>query len=231
MDFVIRPIRPEDESLIIDFHGRLSPDTVYQRYFTKIGYEQRIAHERLVRVCFTDYDREIALVAERLDPEPPSSSSPPWRPHPPAWLQTPSSRSIVSDDYQGLGLGRDGQAPQGRGAPGSELVAEVLTCNSGMVRICNELGFAIHDEDGGDTLRASCAWAAEDLGCRGLSRPGPRAPPDWPDGNGRPAHARPAGCDGGKAPGHEVEVVEDHLADLVERGRMPPARWAERTMP
>jgi hypothetical protein len=34
------------------------------------------------------------------------------------------------------------------------LVAEVLTCNSGMVRICDELGFAIHDEDGGDTLRA-----------------------------------------------------------------------------
>ena len=59
IEFLIRPIRPEDESLVVDFHGRLSDETVYQRFFTKLGYEQRVAHERLVRVCFTDYDREI----------------------------------------------------------------------------------------------------------------------------------------------------------------------------
>jgi len=29
--------------------------------------ESRIAHERLIRKCFLDYDREIALVAERVD--------------------------------------------------------------------------------------------------------------------------------------------------------------------
>ena len=29
----------------------------------------RVAHERLVRICFIDYDREMALVAERVAPE------------------------------------------------------------------------------------------------------------------------------------------------------------------
>jgi acetyltransferase len=158
MDFVIRPIRPEDESLIIDFHGRLSPDTVYQRYFTKLGYEQRIAHERLVRVCFTDYDREIALVAERLDPELSklviAAVARLIRLHASSAAEF---SLIVSDDYQGQGLGREmvkRLVDVARAEGVERLVAEVLTCNSGMVRICNELGFAIHDEDGGDTLRA-----------------------------------------------------------------------------
>jgi acetyltransferase len=30
----------------------------------------RIAHERLIRICFTDYDREMALVVDRRDPAP-----------------------------------------------------------------------------------------------------------------------------------------------------------------
>ena len=33
-----------------------------------INLEHRIAHERLTRICFIDYDREMALVAERKDP-------------------------------------------------------------------------------------------------------------------------------------------------------------------
>jgi acetyltransferase len=35
------------------------------RYFTPLKFEQRTAHQRLSRLCFIDYDREIALVAER----------------------------------------------------------------------------------------------------------------------------------------------------------------------
>ena len=30
---------------------------------------QRVAHERLTRICFIDYDREMALVAEAKNPE------------------------------------------------------------------------------------------------------------------------------------------------------------------
>ena len=66
---IIRPIRPEDEPLMVKFHETLSEESVYHRYFSQLKLDQRIAHERLTRICFNDYDREIALVAERKDPK------------------------------------------------------------------------------------------------------------------------------------------------------------------
>jgi hypothetical protein len=38
---------------------------VYLRYFHLMNLEQ---HKRLTRICFIEYDREMALVAERRDP-------------------------------------------------------------------------------------------------------------------------------------------------------------------
>jgi acetyltransferase len=63
--FTIRPIRPEDEPLMVTFHGTLSERSVYFRYLSPIALSQRIAHERLSNICFIDYDREMVLVAER----------------------------------------------------------------------------------------------------------------------------------------------------------------------
>jgi acetyltransferase len=63
----IRPIRAEDETPMAEFHKTLSDSTVYLRYFQMQRLESRVAHERLVRKCFLDYDREMALVADRLD--------------------------------------------------------------------------------------------------------------------------------------------------------------------
>ncbi len=37
------------------------------RYFTWMKLGQRTAHDRLARMCFIDYDREMALVAEQRD--------------------------------------------------------------------------------------------------------------------------------------------------------------------
>lgn len=65
----IRPIRPEDEPLAIQFHAGLSDDSVYRRYAHRFKLSQRIAHDRLARLCFIDYDREMALVADTEDPE------------------------------------------------------------------------------------------------------------------------------------------------------------------
>jgi acetyltransferase len=33
-----------------------------------VSLSQRTAHDRLTRICFIDYDREMALVAEQRDP-------------------------------------------------------------------------------------------------------------------------------------------------------------------
>ena len=65
----IRPIRPEDEPLMIDFHSRLSDRSVYLRYFQPLKLTQRTTHERLTRICFIDYDREMALVTELKHPD------------------------------------------------------------------------------------------------------------------------------------------------------------------
>jgi acetyltransferase len=163
-DYVIRPIRPEDETLIIDFHGRLSDETVYQRYFSKLGYEQRVAHERLVRVCFTDYDREIALVAEQLEPETGkvriAGVARMVRLHNSADAEI---SLIVCDECQGQGLGSEmvrRLVEVGREEGVERLVAEVLATNSGMLRICRELGFTIHAEELGETVQAELRLGA-----------------------------------------------------------------------
>jgi acetyltransferase len=68
-DITIRPIRPEDEPLMAEFHRTLSDRTVYLRYFSSLSLSTRISHERLLRICFGDYEREMVLVAEHRDPD------------------------------------------------------------------------------------------------------------------------------------------------------------------
>lgn len=65
---VIRPIRPEDEPLMVKFHGTLSEQSVYLRYFHMEKLDSRVAHERLVKKCFIDYESEMALVADWQNP-------------------------------------------------------------------------------------------------------------------------------------------------------------------
>jgi acetyltransferase len=64
----IRPIRPEDEPAMVRFHQTLSERSVYLRYFHVTSLSNRIEHNRLTRICFIDYDREIALIALRSHP-------------------------------------------------------------------------------------------------------------------------------------------------------------------
>jgi acetyltransferase len=66
---MLRPIRPEDEPLMVKFHEALSERSVFLRYFQWSKLSQRVAHDRLRRICFIDYDREMALVADHTQPE------------------------------------------------------------------------------------------------------------------------------------------------------------------
>src|SRR6202167_5892635 len=66
-EVTLRPIRPEDEPLMSKFHETLSDDSVYMRYFSSLSLSSRVAHERLVRICFVDYDRVMALVVDHKD--------------------------------------------------------------------------------------------------------------------------------------------------------------------
>ena len=66
---MLRPIRPEDEPLMVKFHQALSDRSVYLRYFYPFKLEQRVGHERLTRLCFLDYDSEMAMLADHVAPE------------------------------------------------------------------------------------------------------------------------------------------------------------------
>lgn len=68
-NFTLRPIRPDDEPLMVDFHHQLSENSVYMRFFLPLKLDFRVSHERLFTKCFIDYDREIGLVAEYADEE------------------------------------------------------------------------------------------------------------------------------------------------------------------
>ena len=67
--FTLRPIRPDDEPLMVDFHHQLSENSVYMRFFLPLKLDFRVSHERLFTKCFIDYEREIGLVAEYADEE------------------------------------------------------------------------------------------------------------------------------------------------------------------
>jgi acetyltransferase len=66
---IIRPIRAEDEPAMRDFHETLSDRSVYFRYLHPIKLAQRVSHERLTRICFLDYEREMGLVVVNEDPQ------------------------------------------------------------------------------------------------------------------------------------------------------------------
>jgi acetyltransferase len=70
---------------------------------------------------------------------------------------------IVCDECQGQGLGSElvrRLVEVGREEGVERLVAEVLATNSGMLRICRELGFSIHAEELGETVQAELRLGA-----------------------------------------------------------------------
>ena len=60
IDIFVRPIRPEDASLLMELFESLSPQSVYRRFFTPMKH---LPHGMLARFTQIDYDRHIALVA------------------------------------------------------------------------------------------------------------------------------------------------------------------------
>src|SRR5262249_24167769 len=144
-EVLIRPIRPEDEPLIVAFHGTLSEQSVYLRYFYPMSLEQRIAHERLTRICFIDYDREMVLVAERADP---SSGQRAiigvGRLTKLRGANEAEFATVVSDAYHGQGLGSEllrRLIAIGRDERLDRVVAVVLPDNRDMQQVFKKLGF------------------------------------------------------------------------------------------
>jgi acetyltransferase len=103
----IRPIRPEDEPLMVNFHKTLSDRSVYLRYFGIVSLEKRIMHERLRRICFIDYDREIALVVDLKNRDGPHQILGVGRLIKEHGTDEAEFAILVSDPWQGKGFGSE----------------------------------------------------------------------------------------------------------------------------
>ena len=107
----------------------------------------RVAHERLTRICFIDYDREITLVADRKNPE---TGEHEIR----GKAQLSKIRGtddaeftlVVSDPYQGLGLGTEllhRLIQVARDENINRIFADMIPESVEMQRICEKLHFEL----------------------------------------------------------------------------------------
>jgi acetyltransferase len=141
---------------MVDFHESLSEESVYLRYFRAFNLSQRVEHERLTRICFIDYDRTMALVAERPHPETGEQEIiAVGRLNKEVGLPEGEFSLLVSDDYQGQGLGTallTRLLNVGRDEGLATIYAYMLDENMGMRRICKNMGFALQRD--GNLIKA-----------------------------------------------------------------------------
>jgi len=161
---IIRPIRPEDEPLMRRFHEGLSEQSVTMRYLVPVELGERVTHERLARICFNDYDREIALVVDRQEPRDNSHSilavarlS--------RLLDADRARftMLVSDGWQGQGIGLELMQRLiviCRQEKITHLMCTFATDNGAITKLCTRQGFTLSEKQEGLT-EASLEIAGE----------------------------------------------------------------------
>ena len=158
LDVTFRPIRPEDEPLIAKFHEGLSERTVFMRYLQAMNLSQRTGHDRLSRLSFIDYDREIALVAITRN----AYSNEPTimgigRISKQRWSNDAEFAILVSDRFQHQGLGRElltRLIQIARDEKIGRLFGDVLNENHEMIRLVEKLGFQLRPTEREAILRA-----------------------------------------------------------------------------
>jgi acetyltransferase len=138
---LLRPIRPEDEPMLVAAFRKASPEAVRLRFFAPI---KELTHETAAGLTQIDYDRQMALVlADRARPGAAElyavarfSTDPDQ--------QQAEFAIAVRDDVAGRGLGtllmrRLIDYARGRGI--GEIFGLVLAENRSMLAICRKLGF------------------------------------------------------------------------------------------
>ncbi|MFA9478624.1 bifunctional acetate--CoA ligase family protein/GNAT family N-acetyltransferase [Phycisphaerales bacterium AB-hyl4] len=155
----LRPIRPEDEPLMVRFHETLSEHTVYMRYFHPIHLSQRVSHDRLSRLCYVDYDRQIAMVAERRDADTGERQLLGVG----RLTRLPGTNRaeyavLVSDAFQHQGLGTEllrRLVEIARAEGVAVLEADILPYNHAMQKVSKRLGFTLNRSDEDHTIKAT----------------------------------------------------------------------------
>lgn len=147
----MRPIRPEDEPLMVEFHRGLSSESVYMRYFSALGFNTRTAHNRLIRVCHVDYDRDIALVVTNQNDAGEEEIIAAGRLTKEHGHNSAEYAILVSDLWHGQGIGTmllKQLIEVGKQEKLDRIVAYILPNNGGMRKVSERLGFKFKMEDG-----------------------------------------------------------------------------------
>jgi acetyltransferase len=139
-EVVIRPIRPEDEPLIVELHEGHSEHTIRMRFFSMV---KTLSRDSLIRLCHLDYDREMALAAVHREGDR-SRFMGVSRYYLDVETGDAEFAIVVGDKWQGHGLGyhlmeRLIYVARQRGV--KRLIGVVLRENETMLRLMCEFGF------------------------------------------------------------------------------------------
>ncbi|MFT3784543.1 MAG: GNAT family N-acetyltransferase [Tepidisphaeraceae bacterium] len=157
-NILFRPIRPEDEPLLVKFHETLSERTVRLRYFHPMKLGARTTHERMIRVCFNDYDRELAIVAEQTEANGEKTILGVGRLSKVPHQNEAEFAVLVSDLHQRKGIGSrllEMLLAIARDEKVALVKADVLTDNHEMQAVCRKLGFTLKQDLDDGTVKAS----------------------------------------------------------------------------
>ena len=150
---LMRPIRPEDEPLIVEFHAGHSEHTIRMRFF---GLVRTLSRDSLIRLCHLDYDRELALVA--IDEQ---QASPHIAGVSRYYLRRETGDAefavVIGDAWQGRGLGT--QLMRRLIAIAKEsgvkrFVGQILAENGPMLQLMRQLGFCLESTKDPGVIRA-----------------------------------------------------------------------------
>jgi acyl-CoA synthetase (NDP forming)/GNAT superfamily N-acetyltransferase len=163
----VRPIRPDDQDALVAFHGRLSPHTIYRRFFSP---RPVLPPKDVHRFTNVDYHDRMALIAEiggemagvaRYDRQTSGAEG-----------NEAEVAFVIEDRHQGRGLGSlllEHLAAAARERGFEYFVAETLAENRSMLGVFRDAGFVAQRrfEDGLVHLRFPIAQTPEALDAMG----------------------------------------------------------------
>lgn len=145
---VLRPIRPEDELLMVDFHKNLSEQDVWHRYLKAFSLSERTGHDRLIRVCFANYDYSIPMIAEVITPSGIKEIVAVGRLEKDLSGKKATLTILVIDAFQNRGLGTmliEKLLTIAKIEKIERIEAALLKDNSRMIHICKKLHFEMKE--------------------------------------------------------------------------------------
>jgi acetyltransferase len=143
---------------MVMFHRTLSEQSVYYRYFSSLKLTQRIAHERLTRICFNDYDREIAIVAELAGESGERKILGVGRLSKLHGANEGEFAMLIGDQWQNLGLGTEllrTLVRIGRNEKLFRITGHVLAGNRAMQHVSANAGFTVARDPAGEDFLAT----------------------------------------------------------------------------